>query len=176
MTALYRRLLGDRFEELPGAVRALHDVSGPVTWCGIADVTRGTNVAARMLATLFGLPCEGRGQALTVTFAPDGLAEIWTRDFAGRRFVSRQWACGALVCERIGPVVLRMMPCVDRTGLGLVMAGGRLLGLPLPRWLLPRIHTREFDDAGRYRFEVEASLPGIGRLVRYEGALAPLAR
>ena len=47
----------------------------------------------------------------------------------------------------------------------------RLLGLPLPPFMLPPIRTRESERDGRYQFEVEAGLPLIGLLVRYEGWL-----
>ena len=39
---------------------------------------------------------------------------------------------------------------------------------------LPRLEgRREREHAGRYEFLVEAAMPGIGRLIRYEGWLAP---
>ena len=176
MTALYRRLLGVRFDDLPGAVRALHDVEAECTWIGRADVCRGGSAIARGLAMVLGLPPEGRDQPLSVTFMPSGDAEIWTRTFGVKRFVSTQWADGTQLRERVGPVTLHMTLQQDGEWLGLTLVGVRALGIPLPTSLLPRINTRETDRDGRYCFEVEAITPLIGLLVRYEGWLERAAR
>jgi hypothetical protein len=175
MTALYRRLLAERFDDLPGQVRALHDVAAASTWVGRADVERGGRVA-RLLATAFGLPPQGRDQPLSVTFTPRGEAEEWARTFGARRFVSTQWACGRELRERVGPVTLHMTLRQDADALGLTLVGARCLGLPVPALLLPRIHTRESEHEGRYQFEVEAVIPLLGLLVRYRGRLARAAR
>jgi hypothetical protein len=171
MTALYRRLLVERFDDLPSEVRALHDVEAECTWAGRADVRRGASAVARGLATVLGLPPEGRDQPLSVTFTPRGDTEVWTRAFGARRFVSTQWAAGSQLRERVGPVVLAMTLQQDAQGLGLMLVGVRVLGMPMPAALLPRIHTQETNRDGRYRFEVEAIMPVLGLLVRYEGWL-----
>ncbi len=176
MTALYRRLLGERFDDLPGQVRALHDVEVECIWVGKADVRRGGNAIARGLASALGLPPEGRDQSLRVTFKPCSGSEVWARAFGTKRFVSTQWAEGAQLRERVGPVTLRMTMQQDAEGLGLTLAGVQVLGVPLPAVLLPRIHTRETERGGRYCFEVEAFMPLLGLLVRYEGWLARAAR
>ena len=176
MIALYRRLLGGRFEELPAQVQALHDVTAPCTWVGRADVERGDNIASRRLATMFGLPPAGRDLPLSVTFTPRGEAEIWTRTFGSKTFASTQFAAHCELRERVGPVLLHMTLQPDATGLSLALVAGRLFGVPLPRWLLPRIRTRESERDDRYRFEVEAVMPVLGRLVRYDGWLERAAR
>lgn len=176
MTALYRRLLGARFDELPGQVQALHDVDVEQSWVGTADVQRGDSLVARAMATVFGLPPEGRGQSLTVTFSPCGEKEIWSRAFGAKRFVSTQWAQAGELRERVGPVVLAMTLQHGADGLALTLVGARVFGVPLPASMLPRIHTREAERERRYVFEVEAVLPLLGRLVRYEGSLVRAAR
>jgi hypothetical protein len=45
----------------------------------------------------------------------------------------------------------------------------------MPRWLMPRVDAREHAADGVFHFAVEIALPAIGRLVRYEGWLKPLA-
>src|SRR5439155_13670409 len=57
---LYRRLLGERFDALPQRVRELHELTGPATWRGRADVERGTSWVARAMATLLSFPSAGR--------------------------------------------------------------------------------------------------------------------
>lgn len=171
MIALYRRLLGPAFDELPPQVRALHDVDRPTTWRGRADVRRGDAAAARILATLLGLPPAGHDVPLAVTFTPRGEQEAWSRAFGARQFVSIQWADGGELRERVGPVTLHMTLQQDAAGLGLTLVAAHLLGVPVPGRLLPRIRTRESERDRRYRFEVEATMPLFGLLVRYEGWL-----
>ena len=83
MMPLYCRLLGAQFDQLPDQVRDLHNVMSAARWSGRADVVRGSSIAARLIATLFGLPPEGSDQALTVTFEPSGDAEVWVMDQDG---------------------------------------------------------------------------------------------
>lgn len=46
--------------------------------------------------------------------------------------------------------------------------------LRLPRFMRPWTRAQErVDDLGRFTFDVEIGLPGIGRLVRYRGWLDP---
>jgi Domain of unknown function (DUF4166) len=173
---LYARVLGQDFAKLPPVVRQLHDVTFATTWQGRADVVRGTNPVARLIATLFGLPPAGPDQALTVTFTPDAVGgETWVRSFAGRRFVSVQTQDGACLCERVGLARLLLRPSASARGLALDLASVHVMGVRMPRFVTPRIVT--FESAtpeGAYAFAVEARLPGLGLLVDYRGTLAPL--
>jgi len=47
------------------------------------------------------------------------------------------------------------------------------LGLPLPRFLAPRIAACESAEDGRFNFHVEISHPLTGLIVRYRGWLVP---
>jgi hypothetical protein len=51
----------------------------------------------------------------------------------------------------------------------------RLLGIPMPRFLLPTGAAREHADGGRFNFDVEIRLPLVGLVVAYRGWLAPVA-
>jgi len=170
-TPLYRRLLGERFEALPPCVRELHDVVAFSTWTGRADVERGVSLASRITATLFGLPPAGRDQALRVTFEPVDGKEIWSRSFGDAVFRSVQYERGGLLRERVGPSTFVFALETSAEGMALKLRGVRFLGVPLPRFLAPSVRTFESERDGRYRFEVEASLPLLGRIVRYVGWL-----
>jgi hypothetical protein len=171
MTPLYRRLLGERFDELPAQVAELHDVTGISVWAGRADVERGRSLASRMVATLFGLPPAGRDQPLEVTFLADGGTELWTRRFGGAVFRSLQYERRGLLRERVGAATFAFALDASPAGMALKLKGVRLLGVPLPGFLAPTIASFDCERDGRYRFEVEASLPLLGRIVRYEGWL-----
>ena len=168
---LYRRLLGERFEHLPARVRELHDLTGRSMWTGSADVERGRSLPSRMIATLFGLPPAGRDQALRVTFQVAGDREIWSRAFGNAVFRSVQYERGGLLRERVGPSTFVFALDVSPDGMALKLKGARLLGVPLPRFMSPSVFTFESERDGRYHFEVEASLPVLGRIVRYVGWL-----
>lgn len=168
---LYRRLLGARFDALSPRVAALHDVAAVSVWRGRADVERGRSLIARALASLLGLPPAGRDQPLEVTFTPDGGTELWERRFGDAVFRSLQYERRGLLRERVGPVTLVFALDVSPAGLALVPKGVRCFGVPLPRFALPAVRTLESERDGRYRFEVEGSLPLLGLLVRYEGWL-----
>jgi hypothetical protein len=106
-------------------------------------------------------------------------SETWTREFGRHRFRStlsrRDADPPGCIRERFGPMSFRLALPVDDGGLRMPLERGQWLGIPLPRWLTPRSDTREFVDAqGCFRFDVDISLPGLGRVVRYEGWLRPV--
>lgn len=169
--ALYRRVLGARFDALPARVRELHDLDGARVWTGRASVERGKSLPSRIAAALTGLPPEGPDQPLRVTFEPVGTAEVWLRQFGSARFRSVQYARGGFLRERVGPTTFVFRPIASPEGLALRLEGFRVLGVPLPRLLHPAVHTFECERDGRYHFEVEARLPLFGLLVRYGGWL-----
>jgi hypothetical protein len=168
---LYRRLLGERYDTLPARVAELHDVTSIAVWRGRADVERGRSLAARMVATLFRLPPAGRDQPLEVTFTPDGGTELWTRRFGDAVFRSVQYERRGLLNEQVGPSIFVFALVTSPDGMALQLKAVRFSGVPLPRLLAPAVATFESERGGRYHFEVEASLPLIGRIVRYEGWL-----
>ena len=65
------------------------------------------------------------------------------------------------------------MPVADGS-LRLPVRRGRVLGLPIPRALLPTSNSREFARDGRFRFDVALGAPlGAGLIVGYRGSLTP---
>jgi hypothetical protein len=76
--------------------------------------------------------------------------------------------------ERFGSLRCTLHVSADHQGLQLRIVAARLGPLSLPRWLTPWTHASErVDELGRFTFDVEIGLPGLGRLVRYRGWLAP---
>ncbi|WP_443083400.1 DUF4166 domain-containing protein [Variovorax sp. PBL-E5] len=51
------------------------------------------------------------------------------------------------------------------------LRGLRFLGVPCPRWLLPRLVAEETGDGDRLHFRVRASLPLVGTVTSYRGHL-----
>ncbi len=169
---LYARVMGARFRRLPAAVRTMHEV-GDGGAEGQGKVMRGRNRAARMVGALMRFPPEG-SWPLHVTFAEHDGREHWTRDFAGHRFSSELSQHGDLLIERFGPIRFFFALNATEDGLEMVLRRWSLAGLPMPLALAPRISAREREERGCFRFEVEAALPLLGRIVRYSGWLRPL--
>jgi hypothetical protein len=102
--------------------------------------------------------------------------ETWIREFDGRRFRSNHSAgrgrFEGLVVEQFGPIRFGLA-VLERDGrLGLQVRRWSIFGLPLPRHLMPWSSAWESDVGGRFSFDVEICLPGLGPIVRYRGWLA----
>ena len=171
---LFRHALGSDFERLPAPIRALHSVRGPTVFTGRADIDAGSNVLARLLARVFRFPAAARQTTVEVHIDPHGDSETWRRHFGKHSFASvlgRGVAAGRL-SESFGPVCCQLRVVANAQGLELSIEGARFGVLPLPRWLAPWTRAAErVDEHGRFNFDVEIGLHGVGRLVRYRGWL-----
>ena len=176
---LYRRILGERYAELPQPLQAMHDVHGVLSAQGIARVERGRGLVIALIGWLFRFPAAGDNVPLTVKFSTVGARELWQRNFAGQLFCSTQEAGtgrhDGLLIERFGPMSFAMAVVIRNHKLHLELVGAAALGVPLPWFLLPRIDVFEHDADGRFSFHVDLGLPLLGRMVRYTGWLAPIS-
>jgi hypothetical protein len=172
---LYRRVLGPRFALLPPAVRAIHDVAADAGAAGEGEVIRGRSLPARLLGAIMRFPPSGK-VPLHVHFAARGGVERWTRDFGGHRFASELSGRGERIVERFGPLAFHFDISAAEDGLGMHLRRWTCLGLPLPPALAPRIAAREWEEEGRFRFDVAVEVPLAGDVVRYSGWLAPTCR
>lgn len=137
----------------------------------------------------FTLSCEGGVERWERHFgtssSSSGGGEV---GFAPRRpFVSHQYVSpgtGAFplaspaptppgtIIERFGPLEFGLRVDTHAKGLDLHLVSMTALGfLPIPRPLWPAITASERVVDGRFHFDVGISLPGVGRLVRYNGWL-----
>ena len=171
--SLYRRLLGPAFDQLPPTVRRLHQPGAHFEAAGECRVQRGDTTLARILADGLGMPPAAERLPLRFSIDSRDGVETWRRDFGGHIFTSRMWADrhGAL-CERTALATLRYDLAVEHGILRMDLKGFGSLGLPLPHRIWPTIATAETERDGRYCFDVRASMPGVGLVVRYKGWLA----
>jgi len=171
---LFQQLLGAPFFTLPDSLRQLHAVRDRARYAGRATVARGRNPLARACAAIAGLPRSAKDVAIAVEFIADAKGETWRRDFGGVPMTSRLRVRDGLLCERMGPLQFRFVLHVNGGAIWWNVARARLFGvLPLPASLFSGVRCREFEGEGRYRFEVQASLPLVGEVIRYEGWLEP---
>jgi hypothetical protein len=125
-----------------------------------------------------GLPRPGRDIDVSVDFEPrHNGAEHWDRLFGDRRYASLIVAGtgrdNGFLIERFGPFQLRFQMTVLPEGLGWLVVGWRLLGVPLPRWSTPHIKCLESADGDCFTFDIDVAFPVIGWLMHYRGWLAP---
>lgn len=172
---LFQQAMGDDFAAMPGSVRNLHTVFDRHVWSGTARVSRGQSMFGNLLCRLIGFPPEAGSVPVAVTIERHADKEFWSRNFGGKTFRSvlslRDDQGKGHVCERFGPLKFDIDLTHDGTRLYFPVARGRFLGCPLPKWILPESEAFEFEENGRFNFDVRISLPGIGMLVRYQGWL-----
>lgn len=176
---LYRRVMGDAWHALPPTLRAMHDIGPGLTASGRASVERGNRPLARMLASIYGFPEASADVPVQVSLQTRGMAEVWRRTFGGKSFSSVQeageGASANLITERFGPVVVSLAVLVEDGQLKLVVRRWTFLGMPMPLFLAPGGKAFEYEEDGRFHFDVEIAHPWTGRIVRYKGWLTPEA-
>jgi hypothetical protein len=174
---LFHRLLGSAFDNLPPLVRRAHDGTGPAIWSGTATITRSLNPLAHLVALLFGFPRAGTDVPITVRFDRDDTGEIWTRRFAERRFTSvLSEGSGRdqhLLIEQFGPARFALALTIEGDQLHFIPRSWSLLGIPMPRFLMPHGTSFETVRDDKFAFDIEIRLPLIGLVVAYRGTLVP---
>lgn len=174
---LYRQILGSAFATLPPRLQELHGGAAVRRWTGMAQVRRGGGWMARLIGALVGFPKAAAQTPVTVAFSPEKDGERWTRDFGGKVFSSVQTAGAGrhqhLLMERFGIVSVALALVVEGDRLFLMPRKWSLLGMPMPRLLLPVGTSFETQEDGQFRFDVEISAPVAGLIVAYSGTLKP---
>lgn len=169
--ALFPMLLGREWDALDEPVRRMHGDAPLLRAHGEADVGGATNIAARLLRRMVGLPVPETKCPLEFSIERDGDREVWTRDFAGSVMRSALDSIRGRLRERLGPMAFLFDLHRDGTAIDWKLRGTRLLGLPLPRWMSGDVLSRSGSRDGRYAFEVDVRMPLIGTLVSYRGWL-----
>lgn len=170
---LYARVMGEDFARLPAAVRALHLVNGDLGAAGVAEVTRGTGLFARLIGRVMGFPAAGTGIPVSVWMREENGVETWRREFGGVGFSSRLSQRGALLVERFGAIRFEMALQPEPDGLTMPFRRWWIGPVPMPRLLLPRDVAREYEADGLFHFDVPITLPLIGPVIHYKGWLRP---
>lgn len=169
---VFRHAMGPAYQRLDAAVQAFHDLRGCAELHGEVETEAPSTPLGVLLARALGAPrAQARGP-LRFELRCEDAGETWTRHFPARTMRSRLGLHGTDVVESLGPA--RLVFALEERGGALVMVlrGLRFLGMPCPRWLLPRVEARETGAKGRLNFHVRATLPVIGQVAGYRGWLA----
>lgn len=170
---LFHQAYGEGLARLPAPIVLTHAVHDRLSLEGEADTTLGSSALARLLCRLLRLPPERRGAPLHVTMTRTKDGEHWRRLFGGHAFETR-FRLGpepGTVVELLWPMAAVSRLDVDAGGVTQILVGLRVMGLPVPRTLWPRLDVREGADGSRYTFDMSITLPWRARLVRYKGWL-----
>lgn len=174
--SLYQRILAEKFDVLPRAIKDVHAFEGRHSLSGEADVWCNETMIGKLLLRLLGLPRAGKGQTASIQFEEDGRGERWFRTFGRDSFSSRvkphETKPGRII-EIMGGVSAVISLRVIPEGLQWDIEALSLLGLPLPRNFAPATQAIEREVDGLYRFDVSIALPLLGQLISYQGWLRP---
>lgn len=172
---VFQRLLGAEFYHLAPAIKALHGRHGEFRYAGTVNVRRGRGPIKALLARIARLPPAMEDAAIEIRFVASPAGESWLRRFGVVPMQTRLRAIDGLLRERLGPCTFDYrLVRVDKE-LAWTVERARAFGIvPLPMKVFDGVRCRESqDEAGRYCFFVEARLPLLGLLIRYEGCLEP---
>ena len=182
---IFKRCLGDAFNNLPEAVQAFHNTAGQTIYKGRAKSLGATGISGRIAAFIIGFPGANKDIPVEVTTTADSTSEFWCRSFAGSVFNSRlSLHRDGYITERFNPLTMRLGLHVKDSCLHYPVTSAKLFGLiPMPRSLLPKSIAHEsVDSQGRFTFDVHLQTPFgarishyLGYLVKDEQAISPLA-
>ncbi len=175
-TSPAERWFGAAFERLHPRLQALHRDGGRLS--GRVVFTTGSGVSGwigRRLMTRMGLR-PGAPARMTVEIAHDADGLHWRRRFDDGPMLASvfrpigRWPEGCWR-ERAGPLELDLDVDLADGGWRWRQRACRVMGLPLPRALWPRVEAGKRVVGAHYRFEVEIHLPLLGRVLAWGGDL-----
>jgi hypothetical protein len=174
---LVERWFGAGFTQLHPLLQQLHRQGGRLH--GQVDLHFGNGLAGLVgarLATRLGIPTTRNQVAFEVEIHSDADNLHWNRCFAdGAQLRSTfqprdSWPQGHWL-ETTGPLSLALAVDIHQGGWYWRPLKAWLHGIPVPLWLLPRTQAHKRIENGQYHFYVGFSLPLLGTLFSYSGAL-----
>ena len=169
---LYESVLGERFAELPPALRRFHGRREGGRARGKVRVSRGRGLFARLIAWFIGAPSAGEAVPVELRIEVEGEREVWTRTFAGHTMVTRQWRAGAQLVEAFGLSQVRFELESSPAGIMFEQRRVELLRVPLPAALAPRVSAQAGVAEGEaWELRVNISFPLIGTVVEYASTM-----
>jgi hypothetical protein len=174
---IVERWFGAGFNQFHPLLQLLHRQGGRLygqvdlqLGCGLAGLV-GARLAARL-----GIPTTQPRVDFQVEIHSDAVALHWNRCFADTvqlrsAFQPKgSWPHGYWL-ETTGALTLALAVDVREGGWYWQPLRAWLHGIPIPLWLLPRTQAYKRIENGLYHFYVGFSLPLLGKLFSYSGAL-----
>ncbi len=174
---LFEEALGADWTQMAQSFRDAHDLWDMHVLKGEASIERGAGFLSELIGAAFRFPPATTHRAkgtidVTVEMERIGNTEIWRRRFGDHHFRSTLSPAGpGKLRERFGPFTFELALPVRDQRMQMQVTRGWCLGIPLPGWALPVSQTCEYDDGGRFHFDVSLSAPLAGFVIRYRGWL-----
>lgn len=171
MASLFQILLAEKFDDLPMQVQAVHLPYAQCVWRGRANVMRGKHWLSQLCGWMARLPPTLDDVAVQVTISQTAQGEIWARMFGQHAMPSQFKRQGDYLHEALGPLRFLFRLNVENGGIHWRVHRAKFWKFPLPAFLFRSVHAREYEQNGKYHFEVNVHLPFAGLLVHYQGWL-----
>lgn len=174
---LYAAVLGERFAVLPPTLRRFHSSATGASARGALKVVRGRGLLAAIAGWFVGAPAAGDEVPITLRVEAEGTRELWTRHFAGRPMVTRQWIEGERLVEAVRCSRMYFELAADERGMVFHQRRCTILGVPMPAALAPRVDVQARADPeaatgpDSWEIEVVISLPLVGTVLAYSGTM-----
>ncbi|MCA0871091.1 DUF4166 domain-containing protein [Seohaeicola saemankumensis] len=172
MNPVDARCLGPKLNDLDAELSTVHGGYG--RFQGQIAVDAPARFPLRQICRLMGFPEATEGAAFQFSTERGHIADIWTRQIGDQFMRSQLWVTGdGYLAEKLGPVTAVSAIQIKDGALCLRLRRMRVLGIPVPLVLAPRVETIERGQDGLYIFDVSIRLPlARAPLVRYAGFLA----
>ena len=164
---LLKHHMGASFQQLAPLLQEFH--TGKQTLVGEAEVEQG-NIFARIICKVMGFPRAGSNVSLRVE-CDHGPSMYWRRFFNGKLMASTFALDGNSLVEKLSAMHLYLRAVESSSELHYHFYRAKLLGLPLPAFLCPKVVAYEKEVNGNYQFFVQVKLWLIGPVIRYWGIL-----
>ena len=164
--------MGDAFYRLPKALQVFHSATGQ-PWIGRAKIQRQNTIFAILLSLVLGLPKTANDVPVSVEARPVEDCENWIRNFDGHILKSHLRLSSKTGCiwERFGLFNIEIALTLKEQKLYFIPRQWRFAGVPMPGFLLPSGNSYEFENDGRFHFDVAFEVPFFGKIVTYTGWL-----
>jgi hypothetical protein len=143
------------------------------------QVSWGDGMLARALARALGFPRPAASVVVVLRIQPTAGGQRWVRQMGSVLLTSTQAASNGLLIETFGVIACAFRLLPEAAGLRYQQQYAALrcgsLQLRLPGWASPRVAALVVPTAAGARTEVEIAAPLIGRVLRYEGTMEPVA-
>jgi hypothetical protein len=170
--SLFQLAMGPAFERLHPALRRFHSLAGRSTLSGRVRTEPPPTRLGRLLACFTRTPSTAQEGPIRFELDAAPQRERWTRHFPSSTMASTLSLRGGEVIERLGAATLVFELREAEGRLSMVLKRMRFLGIPCPRWLMPRIRAEERGEGDSLHFDIQADVPGCGTVVHYQGWLA----
>lgn len=175
--SVHEEAVGEALENTVSGLAIFHKEKYASPLKGKLAVKTGSPLLVPVLRFM-GLPCQNGLLDVTVHFMPDGLGELWTRDFRDATFTSRIECASSpgsgTIKEFFGPFEFHFGLTIDQCGIHWDHFRTSVFSIPLPALLSPKIYAEEKPGPGEdcYWLGMSLSVPVFGLLLSYEGFLS----